>query len=299
MFCTECGTVSTATAKFCNACGFGLTSSSPVAQVASISEAVTVAPADAVQYATFGRRIAAFLIDALAFNGISLVAAFLLVFAGTLMLDSFDSSDLNSFFVTAGLVGGWLYYAGLESSTHQATIGKAAVGIRVADAPGRRISFARATGRHFGKGLSLLTLGIGFLMAAFTKRHQTLHDLVAGCVVLRTQPTTAVLHSTQRLDANSIFSRHATVVLWAALLLTGVVGFAVWPFALGRKVESTTGALSPSSEGIYRQWLAALRTRTEPTPPTEERLLAEEQEVLSGLIGVRGREDPCAVLKSV
>ena len=66
----------------------------------------------------------------------------------------------------------------------QGTAGKLALGIKVTDMSGARVSFGRATGRHFAKIISGFILGIGFLMVAFTKRKQGLHDLVAGCLVL-------------------------------------------------------------------------------------------------------------------
>jgi uncharacterized RDD family membrane protein YckC len=52
------------------------------------------------------------------------------------------------------------------------------------DTQGRRVSFGRATGRYFGKILSGLILGIGFLMAGFTERKQALHDSIADCLVV-------------------------------------------------------------------------------------------------------------------
>jgi uncharacterized RDD family membrane protein YckC len=84
-----------------------------------------------------------------------------------------------------GLVTGWLYAALQESSEAQATPGKKMMGLRVTDLNGDRISFARATGRHFGKYLSLFTLFIGYIMAAFTTKKQALHDLMAGTVVVK------------------------------------------------------------------------------------------------------------------
>ncbi|MEW9625341.1 RDD family protein [Rhodanobacter geophilus] len=78
----------------------------------------------------------------------------------------------------------WLYFAFCESSAWQATVGKLALGIRVTDMRGARISFLRATGRFFAKYLSVLILFIGFLMVAFTRRKQGLHDLIAGTLVL-------------------------------------------------------------------------------------------------------------------
>lgn len=77
----------------------------------------------------------------------------------------------------------WLYTAIQESSLAQATFGKKLLRIRVADVEGDRVSFARASGRFFGRLIP--TLGIGYVMALFTQRKQALHDLLAGCVVVR------------------------------------------------------------------------------------------------------------------
>ena len=78
----------------------------------------------------------------------------------------------------------WLYFAFCESSAWQATVGKLALGIRVTDMQGARISFPRALGRYLAKYLSAIILGIGFIMVAFTRRKQGLHDLIAGTLVL-------------------------------------------------------------------------------------------------------------------
>jgi uncharacterized RDD family membrane protein YckC len=72
------------------------------------------------------------------------------------------------------------------SSRRQATLGKMALGLRVTDLYGRRISFARASGRHFAKIISGMILLIGYIMAAFTHRHQALHDMIAGTLVEKT-----------------------------------------------------------------------------------------------------------------
>ena len=83
-----------------------------------------------------------------------------------------------------GLVVEWLYFAFMESSTKQATFGKTIVGIKVVDYNGNKISFGQATGRYFGKILSGLIFGVGFLMAGFTKKKQALHDILASCLVV-------------------------------------------------------------------------------------------------------------------
>ncbi len=84
-----------------------------------------------------------------------------------------------------GIILGWLYSAMMESSSHQATLGKMACGIIVTDVNGNRISFGRATGRHFAKFLSAIILGIGYMMAGWTQRKQGLHDMIAGTYVIK------------------------------------------------------------------------------------------------------------------
>ena len=82
----------------------------------------------------------------------------------------------------------WLYYALMESSERGATVGKLALGIRVVDSNGNRISFGRASGRYFAKIISGAILMVGYLMAAFTDRKQALHDIIAGCLVINSRP---------------------------------------------------------------------------------------------------------------
>ena len=80
----------------------------------------------------------------------------------------------------------WLYFAGFESSRLQATLSGRILGLRVTDLSGEPISFNRATVRHFAMYFSALTpFAIGYLMAFWTKRRQTLHDYVSSTLVLR------------------------------------------------------------------------------------------------------------------
>ena len=82
-------------------------------------------------------------------------------------------------------VVGWIYFAAMESSQLQGTLGKMALGIKVSDAAGNRVTFGQATGRWFGKWVSTLILTIGWWMAAFMPKRQALHDMMAGCLVIR------------------------------------------------------------------------------------------------------------------
>ena len=79
----------------------------------------------------------------------------------------------------------WLYYALMESSKLRGTLGKMALNIRVTDMDGERISFGRATGRYFGKIISGMIMMIGYIMAGFTDKKQSLHDMMAGCLVIK------------------------------------------------------------------------------------------------------------------
>ncbi len=73
----------------------------------------------------------------------------------------------------------------MESSEKQATLGKMAVGIKVIDMHGKRISFLHATGRNFAKIISVAICMIGYLMIIFTEKKQGLHDMIAGTLVVR------------------------------------------------------------------------------------------------------------------
>lgn len=150
----------------------------------------------ALEYAGFWKRFAATLIDGsilgvilgvpffmigsvIAFVG-ELMGAFLYV-AGSATALEMSLRIILSIWVILLL---WLYSAVMESSQKQATLGKMALGIKVTDLDGRRITFAKATGRFFAKSLSNITLGIGYIIAAFTQKKQALHDVIAGTLVI-------------------------------------------------------------------------------------------------------------------
>jgi len=140
-------------------------------------------------YASFGARFGAHLLDCLLVS----IVGFLVIAAGGAVIEILSGISPNedaegavacvSFLLamTADLV----YRAGLESSKHQATVGKMVLKIRVTDLNGQRLSFTRATGRYFARLVSVLLFGMGFVIAAFTERRQALHDFAAGTLVLK------------------------------------------------------------------------------------------------------------------
>jgi len=153
-----------------------------------------------VEYAGFWLRFLAFLIDnavmGIAFVLILIPLIFLTGLGG--FISEFhpkeDMNDVGIFMLigllflaaTVSLVFTWLYHALMESSEWQATVGKKLLGLVVTDMAGQRVSFWRATARHFAKIITnMVPAFIGYIMAAFTEKKQALHDMLAGCLVLR------------------------------------------------------------------------------------------------------------------
>lgn len=146
-------------------------------------------------YAGFWKRFAAAFIDGIVtaigsvlIGGPVLVLMMLVVVAEG---EDPDSVALTAVFEGAAqllaLLVSWMYYALMESSPLQATLGKLALRIRVTDLAGDRVGFERATWRYCGKFVSALLLLGGFVMAAFSARKQALHDRMAGCLVVNRQ----------------------------------------------------------------------------------------------------------------
>lgn len=76
------------------------------------------------------------------------------------------------------------------------TVGKWATGLRILKGDGTEIGIGRAFLRHFvGYPVSFLTLGLGFLAAAFTTRGRGLHDVIANTIVVRDMPPVVVRES--------------------------------------------------------------------------------------------------------
>lgn len=136
----------------------------------STAETSDLFPQETIIYGGFGERFGAAFID-----GIILLIANLVI--------RFTVGETAS--TVFGLVMGWLYSAFMESGSMQATLGKKALGLKVVDLDGQRISFLQATGRHFGKFLSSAILLIGYLMMLWDDKKQTLHDKMAGTLVIK------------------------------------------------------------------------------------------------------------------
>jgi uncharacterized RDD family membrane protein YckC len=120
-----------------------------------------------MEYTGFWRRAGALFIDSVITVAISLILSILAV---------------NS--VASGLLIAFLYQPFFESSRMQGTPGKNLMGIRITTLDGGRISFKKAVIRFLVRFASGLLMCIGYLMALFTEKKQTLHDLAAETVVV-------------------------------------------------------------------------------------------------------------------
>ena len=143
-----------------------------------------------IVYAGFWKRVAASMIDTLVLMVvIFILAIFLGVFGAATSLGrggGLSSGSMVSLglFYLFEIVGIALYFAMMHASSMQATLGKMAVGIKVTDDSGQRISFWRGVGRYFAYLLSSLLLLVGYVMAAFTDRKRALHDMICSTLVV-------------------------------------------------------------------------------------------------------------------
>ena len=168
-------------------------------------------------HAGFWRRVAAYLVDGL-----------ILIVPNVALVFLFGKDSLLLTIAQLGLT--LAYFAAFHSSGWQATPGKRVFGIKVTDKAGERINLPHAIGRHLASLLSGLILGIGFLMAAFTRRKQALHDLLCGTLVVRAQ-------ATEEETVNGSGTMKVTGGVWAVAILLFFI-----PFVLGMAAAITIPA---------------------------------------------------------
>lgn len=147
-----------------------------------------------VQYAGFWERVGAAILDSMILwmpiMGLSLIVY---VFLAPSFADSPDSKWITDAQQTISLIISLVYFAWLQSSSLQASYGQRAMGLKLADYNGERISFWRAAFRFMVSCI----LFFGFITVLWTKQKQTLHDFVAGTVVIREKIS---LHSAEDVD---------------------------------------------------------------------------------------------------
>jgi uncharacterized RDD family membrane protein YckC len=168
------------------------------------SQAVS-SPLTHPSYSGLGRRLAAYLVDAVLALAVLLMVVIVmrLLAAVGLWTPAFASQGLapeeawkalefGKFFVVLAyfIAQGLIYLILFEASPWQATFGKRLLNIYVTDNDGRRISVAGSFGRSFAKmgfgmfGGSLISMA----SIAATANKNALHDHVSNTLVLRGRP---------------------------------------------------------------------------------------------------------------
>jgi uncharacterized RDD family membrane protein YckC len=140
--------------------------------------------------ASFALRVLAFVVDSLVLALFGLGGLVIALLAAQ-ALPSEAREATGGIVLLLVVPASFLYFAVMESSRLQATLGKRAVGIGVTDLSGQRISVGRASVRCLAKILSGIPCYAGFFLAAFTEKRQALHDILASTMVVRrdTAPT--------------------------------------------------------------------------------------------------------------
>lgn len=140
-------------------------------------------------FAGFWLRAIACSIDTILIVGIFMVGAafFPTVFEKLLPPATASLMDLPQpppLMIALLVILGCLYNTVFEASSWQATPGKRILKLYVTDLRGQRLTFGRALLRNLARQISGFFF-IGYLVAGFTEKKQALHDLLAGCLVLR------------------------------------------------------------------------------------------------------------------
>jgi uncharacterized RDD family membrane protein YckC len=133
-------------------------------------------------YGSFDQRLMASALDWLFVSGVCIIL--------TLIIALFVSDkDLRlpialSLFVTVPFIK-LIYHIVMECSAKRATYGKLIIGIKVCDMDGKQLSFIRSAWRNTAKIFSALPAFLGYAFIFFNKQQQSMHDMLAGTVVMK------------------------------------------------------------------------------------------------------------------
>ena len=146
-----------------------------------------------MQYASFGKRLVAYLIDSFIVSIIASIPAACLVTAASVLVAGMGMDEeliaigitlIALVAVLIGVLAGVLYYAIMWSRTGQ-TLGKKWLGIKVVTAEWIPPSFWRAAGRAvIGYWLSSMVFSIGFLWMLWDDYQQCWHDKLFSTYVI-------------------------------------------------------------------------------------------------------------------
>ncbi|MGX5731436.1 RDD family protein [Pseudoxanthomonas beigongshangi] len=197
-----------------------------------------------VVHGGFWKRFAASFIDGMVMMVVTLVVVMVGVmltggaaalspqaFANDMMRGTLGLTFILAFYVLPILAQA-AYFTWMHASASQATLGKLAVGIKVARTNGEALTLGRSFGRWCAYFfLNLVSCGLTTLISAFTvgltDRKQGLHDMIADTLVVDRWAFTANPER-QRRELGAVTW---TVIVLAGLFVIAYIGFFV--FAVG------------------------------------------------------------------
>ena len=214
MICQHCGRDNAPNVYYCQGCGTQM----PVEQAAPAYPSYPSYPQgipEPANYAGIGSRFLALLIDGIIIGiPIGIISTVLSAMMAVRVIQKTSRDNtfnpgmaadaMGTFFAGFGfimiisLLITWAYFALMESSGWQGTLGKRIMSIKVTDLSGNRISLKKATLRLLVKAFISGWFLIGYIMAFFTRRKQSLHDMIAGTLVLTKQDAAAAFAYTQQ-----------------------------------------------------------------------------------------------------
>ncbi len=223
--CPQCGMVNSPQSLYCYKCGLKLPDAeaqnkkicqgckapnSPTSQYCykcglKLSEQIAVSGVFTGKYGGFWMRLAAYLIDGVIIGIANFIVMAIIASAvfGSVAgyLDKLMSYSSPDYQFIGTMLGSFLLFYGLSCLASMVinaayytiaigkwgkTIGKAALGLKVLNADGSRVSYARAFGRYWARLLNSFTLDIGYIVIAFTDKKQGIHDFICNTIVIKT-----------------------------------------------------------------------------------------------------------------
>ncbi|TQV85587.1 RDD family protein [Aliikangiella coralliicola] len=227
--CPSCKTPNQMNARFCLNCGSALNAQPQETPYEPPATQKTAPPmAGEFLYAGFWKRFFAYILDAIIYGFIIFV---LLIFVFGMNVTIPENLEFALMINALYYLGWWMYFSLCESSSAQATFGKRMLGIKVTDLNGHGLSFGHAAGRQLSGVISSFTFTIGYLMAAFSRRKQALHDMVAGTVVVNSNfgPNQITLVNDSPPPGMSIGAIFGVVVLVLAIPVGGIIAAVAIP----------------------------------------------------------------------
>lgn len=209
-----------------------------------------------VIYGGFARRFLALMLDSLILWVISIVLVVVLAMIGA--ASGHMQPRYFLWIYPAMFLVSLLYSSVQESSSHQATFGKRALGIKVTDLEGKPIGWGRAIGRWFGRLLSGFLFCIGYLVSLFTSRKQALHDMLASTLVVDRWAYTQ--HPERQKKGGSGVIAAVCILLLVFFVIVPMLAAIAIPAYQSYVMRSQVVSAYMSAEALKPMFAAAYRT---------------------------------------